>query len=279
MESVESAVRRRISELAHRPAPASWGPVPYDPKYLEILPAEIRRRDLGCGDPTKFLKPGEAVLDLGSGSGKGAFVAAQVVGPDGWVIGVDCHRDMLALSTRYLDEFSERVGYTNIDFRCGLIQDLRLDLGELGSLLAACPIRDQWGYLELRDIEERLRREDPLIDDATFDAVLCNGALSLVRPGDQPCVFAEMFRVLRPGGRAILCDLAPDADLPPDVRDDPSCWAEGVGGSLSVDALRRAFDAAGFHDFRLAEQGEPPVRSERGLDFRPVTVIAIKPGP
>jgi SAM-dependent methyltransferase len=277
MDSIESAVRHRLRELAQRPGPTPWGPIPYEARYLEVLPDEIRNRDYGCGDPTRFLRAGEAVLDLGSGSGKGAYVAAQIVGPEGVVIGVDCHREMLALARSHLEAFAGRVGFANVDFRCGLIQDLRLDLDALGGLLAACPIRDQWGYLELLEIVERLRREDPLIADATIDAVICNGALSLVRPDDQPRLFAEMARVLRPGGRAIVCDLAVDSNLPSHYRDHPELWASGLGGALSVEALHRAFKTAGFRDFQLAERSAVPATTVGGIVYRPVTVLASKP--
>lgn len=279
MNCIETAVRRRISDLAHRPGPASWGPVPYDPMYLDLVPLEVQRRDHGCGDPTRFLREGDRVLDLGSGSGKGAYVAAQVVGPSGWVIGIDCHREMLALARKHLDRFAERVGFANIDFRCGLIQDLRLDLDELGAVLSACPIRDQWGYLELRDMEERLRREDPLISDASVDATIANGVLNLVRPEDQARAFAEMFRALRPGGRAIICDLACDGELPEAFRSDPDFWAEGLGGALSVEAFHRALKTAGFRDVHLAARREYPARVERAVAFRLVTLVATKPDP
>lgn len=279
MDSIESAVRRRISDLAHRPGPSPWGPVPYDPMLLERVPLEIQRRDHGCGDPTRFLKEGDRVVDLGSGSGKGGYVAAQVVGPEGWVIGIDSNREMLALARKHLDAFADQVGYSNLDFRCGLVQDLRFDLDELGALLAACPIRDQWGYLELRDLEARLRREDPLISDASVDVVVANGLLSLVPTHDQPRVFAEMFRVLRPGGRVVICDLAADADLPDAFRRDPAAWSEGLGGVLGVETLHRALKAAGLREFHLASRREQPLRVEQGVPIRLVTVIASKPDP
>ncbi|MFO0958392.1 MAG: methyltransferase domain-containing protein [Isosphaeraceae bacterium] len=279
MDSIESAVRRRINDLAHRPGPSPWGPVPYDAMWLDRIPPDIQRRDHGCGDPTRFLKEGDRVLDLGSGSGKGAYVAAQVVGPDGWVIGIDSHREMLALSRKHLDRFADQVGYSNLDFRCGLVQDLRFDLDELGAVLSACPIHDQWGYLELRDLEERLRREDPLVSDSSVDVTVANGVLSLVPTQDQPRVFAEMSRVLRPGGRAILCDLAADADLPDGFRQDPRAWSDGLGGVLSVEAMHRAFKASGLREFHLASRREQPVRIEHGVPIRLVTVIAAKPDP
>jgi len=275
--SIESAVREHSSACARDPEPGPGLPIPYDPKYLEAIPEEIRGLDYGCGDPTVQLRPGESVLDLGSGSGKGCLVAAQVVGPAGRVIGVDCNREMLALARRHLGAFVRRVGYGNVEFRCGLIQDLRLDLDELGALLAASPVRDQWDYLELRDLEDRLRRVDPLVPDGSIDCVVANGALNLVRPGDRPRTFAEMARVLRGGGRAAVCEIVADADVPAGMRADPGLWADGLAGALRADAFLDAFEAAGFRAVRLAECAAEPWQTVGGVAFRPVTVVAEKP--
>ena len=274
--SIESAVRERYAAAARHVDPALGGPHRYDPRLLEAIPEEVRERDYGRGDPTAFLRPGEAVLDLGSGAGKGCFVAAQVVGPEGRVIGVDCNREMLALARRHHEAFARRVGYGNVEFRCGLIQDLRLDLDELGALLAASPVRNPWDYLELRDLEDRLRRVDPLIPDESIDCVVANGSLNLVRPGDRPGAFAEMARVLRGGGRAVACEVVADADVPAELRADPGLWAVGLAGALREDAFLDAFEAAGFRAVRLAERAAEPWQVVGGVAFRPVTVVASK---
>ena len=80
---VESAVRDRYSSASQSAEPSLCCPVDYDPKYLEVLPAELIERDYGCGDPSKWLQSGETVLDLGSGGGKICYIASQVVGPEG----------------------------------------------------------------------------------------------------------------------------------------------------------------------------------------------------
>ena len=276
MNSVESAVRARYTAGARQAEDALCCPVSYDPKLLEAVPAEVRQRDYGCGDPTRHVRPGETVLDLGSGGGKACYIAAQVVGPQGRVIGVDCNREMLALARRHLDEFAARVGYRNVEFRCGLIQDLRLDLDELAELLASCPIRTQWDYLELRDLEERLRRDDPLIPDDSVDGVISNCVLNLVRPADRPRLFAEVFRVLRRGGRAAISDIVADEDVPADLQADPQLWSGCISGALREDEFLAAFEAAGFHGIHLAERQEAPWRTVRGIEFRSVTVVAYK---
>src|SRR5918992_1349021 len=90
----ESAVRDRYTGAAQAVEPALCCPVAYDPRYLEAIPDEVLERDYGCGDPTPFVRPGETVLDLGSGGGKVCFIAAQVVGPEGRGFGVDCNDEM-----------------------------------------------------------------------------------------------------------------------------------------------------------------------------------------
>src|SRR5690349_6059459 len=107
--NVESAVRERYSAAAHQAEATLCCPVSYDRKFLEIIPREILERDYGCGDPSKHVRAGETVLDLGSGGGKICYIAAQVVGPTGRVIGMDCNDEMLALARRYQREVGDRL--------------------------------------------------------------------------------------------------------------------------------------------------------------------------
>ena len=276
MSTIESAVRERYGAAPQRTEAALCCPVSYDPRYLEAIPAEVLERDYGCGDPTRHLRAGERVLDLGSGGGKACYIAAQVVGPEGRVIGVDCNREMLALARRHQAAFAARVGFNNVAFRCGLIQDLRLDLDRLAEALAERPVADQWGYLELRDLEDRLRREAPLVADDAVDCVISSCVLNLVRPEDRPRLFAEIFRVLRRGGRAIISDIVADEDVPADVQADPALWSGCIAGALREDAFLTAFEDAGFLGIRLLDRQVGPWRTVRGIEFRAVTVEASK---
>src|SRR5438445_2230985 len=134
--SPEEAVRERYSRGAQAKEDALCCAASYDANYLAIIPQEILERDYGCGDPTPYIRPGDTVLDLGSGGGKVCYIAAQIVGPKGRVIGVDCNAEMLAMARRHRDAVAERLGYANVDFRCGMIQDLKLDLDLLAAELA-----------------------------------------------------------------------------------------------------------------------------------------------
>jgi SAM-dependent methyltransferase len=94
----ETSVRVRYARAAGAVEAELCCPTAYDPRHLEAIPAEVLERDYGCGDPTTYVRPADTVLDLGSGGGKVRFIAAQIVGPRGRVIGVDCNREMLALA-------------------------------------------------------------------------------------------------------------------------------------------------------------------------------------
>ncbi|MCI0457332.1 MAG: methyltransferase domain-containing protein [Gemmataceae bacterium] len=272
----EEAVRNRYGQGARHVEADLCCPVGYDPKYLEVIPAEILERDYGCGNPTPWLHPKESVLDLGSGSGKVCFIAAQVVGPDGYVIGVDCNAEMLALARHHQGTVAHRLGYSNVDFRCGLIQDLRLDLDALAAELARQPVRDQQSWLELRAIEERLRREQPLVADESIDCVISSCVLNLVRPQDRTPLFRELFRVLRRGGRAVISDIVADEDVPEHLQRDPQLWSGCISGAFREDLFLRAFEEAGFHGIHLLKRQQEPWRTVEGIEFRSVTVAAYK---
>src|SRR6478736_3544965 len=129
--NAETAVRERYAAGAQAPEAKLCCPVDYNPEYLKVVPQEVIDRDYGCGDPSKYLREGETVLDLGSGTGKICFIAAQVVGPTGKIIGVDMTDEMLEVARKNAPIVAERIGYQNVEFRKGRIQDLALDLEKL----------------------------------------------------------------------------------------------------------------------------------------------------
>src|SRR6184192_2300337 len=106
----EAVVRQRYAAGAKERADKLCCPVDYQSNYLEVIPREVIERDYGCGDPSRYLRAGETVLDLGSGSGKICFIAAQVVGPTGKIIGVDMTDEMLEVARRNAPIVAERIG-------------------------------------------------------------------------------------------------------------------------------------------------------------------------
>ena len=273
---IEATVRERYSAGARTADPALCCPTPYDPRLLAAIPEEVLARDYGCGDPTRHLRSGETVLDLGSGSGKVCFLASQVVGPTGRVIGVDMNDDMLEVARRNAPEVVRRVGYANTSFRKGKIQDLRLDREWLDDLLRADPVRSETDLARLEACIAEQRRLRPLVAAESVDVVISNCVLNLVRPEDKRDLFAEIFRVLRRGGRAVISDIVSDEDVPEALQQDPELWSGCIAGALREDLCLAAFEAAGFYGVTLLERQGEPWRTVQGIEFRSVTIAAYK---
>ena len=126
---MKDSVVERYSEGAEAVQPSLCCPVDYDASLLAMLPKEVIEKDYGCGDPSRYVQDGDVVLDLGSGSGKICYMAAQLVGDAGRVIGVDMNDEMLALARQYQPEMAEKLGGDKVSFVKGQIQDLARSLG------------------------------------------------------------------------------------------------------------------------------------------------------
>jgi SAM-dependent methyltransferase len=187
--------------------------VGYGETDLAALP-EGADMGLSCGNPTALaaLRPGEIVLDLGSGGGFDCFVAGPKVGAAGRVIGVDMTPDMVSRARRNIATYRARSGLDNVEFR----------LGEIESLPVA---------------------------DASVDVVISNCVLNL--SPDKPRVWREIARVLRPGGRVAVSDLALLRPLPEAVRKDVEALIGCVAGAVLVEETRRMAAAAGLRDVVL----------------------------
>lgn len=275
-KNLEEAVRQRYSAGARNTERELCCPISYDPQLLAVIPGEVLQRDYGCGDPTKYLRRGETVLDLGSGSGKVCFIASQIVGPNGRVIGVDMNDDMLALARHSAPIVAERVGFGNVSFHKGKIQDLKLNVEALEAWLAFHPVRCVDDLEGLERHEEDFRREQPLVPDESVDVVVSNCVLNLVKPEDKRNLFREIFRVLRPGGRAVISDIVSDEDVPQHLQRDPLLWSGCISGAFREDLFLREFEEAGFQGITLLSRGDEPWRTVEGIEFRSMTVVAYR---
>jgi ubiquinone/menaquinone biosynthesis C-methylase UbiE len=273
---VESSVRNRYSDAAKTREAALCCPVQYDAKYLAPIPADVIERDYGCGDPSAYVRPGETILDLGSGSGKICFIASQVVGPTGRVIGVDMNDDMLALSRRAAGEVAAKVGYANVEFRKGRIQDLRLDRDKVDAFLKRRPLASEADLVTYEEYAERLAAAEPLVADGSIDAVVSNCVLNLVSNRDKLQLFRELFRVLKRGGRAVISDIIADEPIPQALAADPTLWSGCIAGAFEETAFLKAFEAAGFYGVELVKRDREPWQTVGGIEFRSATVIAYK---
>ncbi len=185
----------------------------YSPEELAALP-EGANMGLSCGNPSALaaLQPGEVVLDLGAGGGFDVFIAGKKVGATGRAIGVDMTAEMLAKARKNIATYRERTGLDNVEFRLGEIEHL------------------------------------PLADDSV-DAVISNCVINL--SPDKPQVWREIARVLKPGGRVAVSDLALLRPLPAAVAESVEALVGCVAGAVLVSETERMAKEAGLGDIAL----------------------------
>jgi ubiquinone/menaquinone biosynthesis C-methylase UbiE len=275
-QTVETFVKQRYASAARAPEAKLCCAIPYEPLHLKMLPQEVIDKDYGCGDPSKYLRPGETVLDLGSGSGKICFIAAQIVGPSGRVIGVDMTDDMLEVARRNAPLVAERLGYANVEFCKGRIQDLALDLEKLEADLQANPIQSSESFLAAEARAEELRVTQPLVASDSIDVVVSNCVLNLVDAVAKGKLFGEIFRVLRNGGRAVISDIVSDEPVPEQLQNDPELWSGCISGAFTEAGFLRAFLEAGFYGLQILKRDVAPWQTVEGIEFRSLTVEAFK---
>jgi ubiquinone/menaquinone biosynthesis C-methylase UbiE len=273
---MESSVRERYSAAAQEREAALCCPVDYNPEYLRVIPEEVIERDYGCGDPSRYVREGDVVLDLGSGGGKICFIAAQLVGPKGRVIGVDMNDDMLELARRSAPAVAERIGYSNVEFHRGKIQDLELDIDRVDHWLRQHPVTSAAGLVELDQYTEGLRQREPMIPTGSIDVVVSNCVLNLVRAADKPKLIREIFRVLKRGGRIAISDIVSDEAVPAELQQDPELWSGCISGAFFEEELLRELETAGFYGIAISSWESTPFRTVQGIEFRSITVTAYK---
>lgn len=275
--SQQANVLERYSQGAQARQTELCCAVAYDPQLLRILPQEIIDKDYGCGDPSPYIREGDVVLDLGSGGGKVCYIAAQLVGSRGRVIGVDMNDDMLALARKYQTGMAERLGGDRVEFKKGLIQDLALDLAAVDAYLAANPVRSSQDLVCLEVFKAEQRKQSPLIPDSSVDLVISNCVLNLVDDAAKAQMVAEIFRVLRPGGRIAISDVICDELVPQHLRDDPKLWSGCISGAFQEKEFLDAFLAAGFIAVSYDKWEAEPWQVVEGIEFRSATLTAVKP--
>jgi arsenite methyltransferase len=199
----------------------------YSADELANLP-EGANMGLSCGNPNAIasLQPGETVLDLGSGGGFDVFIAGKKVGAAGRAIGVDMTAEMLQKARKNLDTYRRTTGLNNVEFRLGEIEHLPLA-------------------------------------DASVDVVISNCVINL--SPDKPQVWRELFRVLKPGGRVAVSDLALLKPLPPAVAEMVEALVGCVAGAALVSETERMAREAGLENIRTATR---PQYIEGMLDWQ-----------
>jgi len=274
--NLEAAVLQRYGNAAQEVEACLCLPVSYDKGLLKVIPDEILDKDYGCGDPSRYIRPGETVLDLGSGSGKACYIIAQIVGAHGKVIGVDFNPPMLELARNYQKTIGEKLGYHNVEFRRGKIQDLQTNLDLVDRYLAEHPVGSVADLAKLEEYQSKIRSEQPLVADESIDVIVSNCVLNLVRPEDKKQLFAEMYRVLKRGGRIAISDIVSDEPVPEHLTQDLDLWSACVSGSFQEEDFLRAFEEAKFHGIQIEELRSEAYQTVEGIEFRAITVTAYK---
>jgi SAM-dependent methyltransferase len=239
-------ITQKVSERYARAAAAGEQmccPTGYDFDDLRsFIPDDVLKISYGCGTPAGLdtVRPGETVLDIGSGGGIDCFEAARRVGPSGHVIGIDMTDTMLEIARRNAPVVSRNLGYpqANTEFRKGIA--------------GAMPV-----------------------DDASIDLIISNCVINLAP--DKAKVFREMFRVLKPGGRFTISDIVADRTMPQYLVHDAAKWGDCLSGALHMQDYVDGMVEAGFvgvHSIKSI-----PWQSIDGIQFLSVTLTGYKFSP
>ena len=225
-DEIKNIVKEKYSEIAKKsPTAASCSCCsPSHPASVDytIFSQDYSKKDgyvkdadlgLGCGMPTETaaIKLGETVVDLGSGAGNDVFIARRIVGKTGRVIGIDMTQAMIELAQQNAD----KLGYKNVEFRLG-------------------------------DIEQMP------VEDNTADVVVSNCVINLVP--DKLKAYQEIYRVLKPGGRFGISDIVVNGKLPPTIQSAAEMYAGCVAGALNKDAYLRTVSEAGFASIAITKE-------------------------
>ena len=273
----ESAVLDRYTAGAKNVQESLCCPVDYDSSLLAILPREIIERDYGCGDPSRYVCKGDTVLDLGSGGGKICYMAAQLVGRNGRVIGIDMNDEMLELARKYQSAMAARLGGNRVEFLKGKIQDLALDVAASQDWIEQYSNAEHPDLNKLGQREAEQKQTRPLIADASVDLVISNCVLNLVADFEKRQMVEEIFRVLKPGGRIAISDIISDRPVPADMKNDPELWSGCISGAFHEAEMPAVFAAAGFKSVIYDKWDVQPWQVVDGIEFRSVTLTAIRP--
>lgn len=189
----------------------------YSPEELRSIPAEANM-GLSCGNPLAIahLREGETVVDLGSGGGLDVFLASEKVGPEGRAIGIDMTPEMIDLARRNAEKRRSVGGAANVEFHLATIDALPLA-------------------------------------DASVDCVISNCVINLAP--DKPAVFREIARVLKPGGRLAVSDIALKQPLPAELGDDIMAYVGCIAGAILIEDYRQGLIAAGFSNVEVVDSG------------------------
>ncbi|MDH4129247.1 MAG: methyltransferase domain-containing protein [Spirochaetota bacterium] len=220
----------------------------YIQEIIDNIDDEIIQRFYGCGSPIPTALDGCIILDLGCGTGRDVYIASKLVGPNGFVVGVDMTDEQLDLARRHIQSQMIRFNYakSNVEFKMGYIEDLK----SIG------------------------------IKDNSVDIVISNCVINL--SPNKKDVFSEIFRVLKPGGELYFSDIFSGRRIPEKLKNDPILYGECLSGALYIEDFRRLLRLAGCLDYRVVSNkrltiDNPELKNKIDMiDFYSMTIRAFK---
>ena len=185
--------------------------------------------------------------------------------------------DMLDLARRNEPLVAEQTGYRNVEFRNGMIQDLKTNLALVEEYLADNPVQTAADYHALNAKISEFKRDKPLVEDNSVDIIVSNCVLNLVSDKEKKQLFEEMFRVLRPGGRIAISDIVSDEVSPEHLKNDERLWSGCISGAFQEREFIELLEAVGFIGTVIDKWEEEPWQIVEGIEYRSMTVLAWKP--
>jgi len=186
---------------------------------LSLVADEVQAKYYGCGLTIPSAIEGLKVLDLGSGSGRDCYIAAKLVGKNGYIVGVDMTDEQLKVANDHIDYHREKFGYekSNVEFIKGNIEKL----------------------------------DELNLEKGSFDIIISNCVINLAQ--DKQKVLKDAFDLLKPGGEMYFSDVYSDRRIPQELQQNKVLWGECLSGALYWNDFLNYAKNAGFTDPRNIE--------------------------
>lgn len=216
-DETRESVREYYSRAAREPQASLCCPGGYPAEETSHIPDEVIERFYGCGSPISLagIIPGETVLDLGSGAGIDCFIAAKKTGRDGKVIGVDMTDEMLRVANRNREAVAGKLGYMNVEFRKGYLEEIPAETKSIDLITSNCVIN--------------------------------------LSP-DKQKVFAEIWRALKDHGRIVVSDIVSSGEIPEPLKKDEQLLGECIAGSLTEERFLTSLERGGFYGIEVLDK-------------------------
>ncbi len=217
LDKTRDVVRQFYAWAATEPQKHLCCPQGYSTGDTSHIPKAVLDVSYGCGSPVNAaeVKSGDVVVDLGCGGGIDCFVASKYVGSGGRVVGVDMTEEMLVLANQYSQEVAANLGYANVEFRKGYLEDIP-------------------------------------VEDRSANLVISNCVINL--SPDKKKVFGEIWRILKDHGRMVVSDIVSEVLVPSHIGMNPRLWGECISGALTQEAFFQYLEQVGFYGISLLKK-------------------------